>query len=60
MTLAVGVLPGVLVGTAVNVPGGATAVAVLDAVGDTTTGSVGGSSAVDLSGAMSSRATPAI
>lgn len=60
MALGVGVLLGVLVGTAVNVPGGATAVAVFDGVGETTTGSVGGSSAVGVSGAISSKATPAI
>jgi hypothetical protein len=58
VALGVGLLPGVLVGTAVKVPGGATSVAVFDGVGEITTGSVGGSSADGVSGAMSSKATP--
>ena len=60
MTLAVGVLPGVLVGTAVKVPGGPKGVAVSVGVGEITTGKVGGSSLVGVSGAITNRTTPAI
>jgi hypothetical protein len=59
VALAVGVLPGVLVGTAVNVPGGKTGVPVSVGVGETITGKVGGNSLTGASGAMSNRATPA-
>ena len=51
---------GVLVGTAVNVPGGAASVAVLLAVGEITTGSVGGKSETGASGAITSKTTPAM
>ena len=52
----------VLVGTAVNVPGGKTSVAtaVLLGVGETTTGSVGGSSETGASGAMTNKTIPAM
>jgi len=52
----------VLVGTAVNVPGGKASVAVLVAVGvgETTTGSVGGNSLTGASGAITSKTTPAM
>ena len=52
----------VLVGTAVNVPGGpaSVATAVLLGVGEITTGSVGGSSETGASGAITSKITPAI
>ena len=54
--------PEVLVGTAVNVPGGkaSVATAVLLGVGETTTGSVGGSSETGASGAMTSKMIPAM
>lgn len=58
MALGVGV-PAVLVGTAVNVPGSKIGVAVLDGVGETTTGSVGGKSVMGVSGAITNRTTPA-
>lgn len=59
MARGVGV-PAVLVGTAVNVPGSKMGVAVLDGVGETTTGSVGGSSLTGASGAITNSTTPAI
>ncbi len=52
--------PWVLVGTAVSVPGGTTAVAVLVGVGEMTTGSVGGNSLTGASGAITSKTTPAM
>lgn len=54
--------PWVLVGTAVNVPGGPTSVAGLVAVGvgETTTGNVGGNSLTGASGAITSKMTPAM
>lgn len=52
--------PDVRVGTAVKVPGGKTCVAVLVGVGETTTGSVGGSSLTGASGAITSKTTPAM
>lgn len=52
--------PEVLVGTAVNVPGGKASVAVLVGVGETTTGSVGGNSLIGASGAITSKTTPAM
>lgn len=52
-------VPAVLVGTAVNVPGSKIGVAVLDGVGETTTGSVGGKSVMGVSGAITNRTTPA-
>jgi hypothetical protein len=58
VALGVGV-PAVLVGTAVNVPGGKTWVAVFVGVGEITTGSVGGNSLTGASGAIISKATPA-
>lgn len=59
MALGGGVLLGVLVGTAVNVPGGKTGVPVSVGVGEITTGKVGGSSLTGASGAMINKATPA-
>ena len=53
------VVPGVMVGTAVNVPGGKTCVAVSVGVGDMTTGSVGGRSLIGTSGAITNSTTPA-
>lgn len=58
MARGVGV-PAVLVGTAVNVPGSKIAVAVLDGVGETTTGKVGGISLTGVSGAMTNSTMPA-
>lgn len=52
--------PWVLVGTAVNVPGGKASVAVWVGVGETTTGSVGGNSLTGASGAITSKTTPAM
>ena len=53
-------VPAVLVGTAVNVLGSKMGVAVLEGVGETTTGSVGGSSLTGASGAITNSTTPAI
>ena len=58
VALGVGV-PAVLVGTAVNVPGSKTGVAVLEGVGETTTGRVGGKSVTGVSGAITKSTTPA-
>lgn len=59
VALGVGV-PAVLVGTAVNVPGSNMGVVVLEGVGETTTGSVGGKSLTGVSGAITNSTTPAI
>ena len=53
-------VPAVLVGTAVNVPGSNMGVVVLEGVGETTTGSVGGKSLTGVSGAITNSTTPAI
>lgn len=55
-----GLVLGVLVGTAVSVPGATTGVAVSLGVGEITTGSVGGCSLTGASGAITSKTTPAI